>query len=640
MLDFQSNKEALYQKLVTLGWTPSDDPEVRAMSEMFMEQNYEDLSRIVRDSYYAFSVDPQWVDEESTWEKPMGRLSRDLRQTFVTAMVQKGCTPEFIADSKKRWHLAEFSSVSRHFLTIGDVSVAKPVSCPLPLKDEIDIAGENVEQGRQSITFDRWQTISSKVTACRLKINGERFVVKDLELRGFKTILLEQQTTYQVLEYYAGTYYSIFPIVKEMGKIFTKEGILMVHPHPFVSPQSISASSLESHKFDGVMLTVGSDEFRAKWYPTAEMDYQGSVWEHAWTTNGLYPMRDRPGKLPMKLTTVQAILPAEISGRSLLPLLKFPSVREDPVSVNIVKVVFFTPQGFVFFLERGKKMWDFIGGRVEPGESHIEALTREILEETGFRVPKSEFVHLVDHVEGIGKTYCTSIYAAVLPSSMQGMSNLRVISNMSFQQMVNSDLCRPRKVWISNMLMTLSRLGTLAECMSLLCVAGHALLPPPYVISSVPLRKKVMPLYASYLSRLFLQRVMEVQRCQGVKILPTKSALEKYYKRFFFGEVKIFLEIFDCYYSVQKALIEGNDQSATGAMFNCETVEKLSELTHLSMAASASIFAWMGSIKDLKSRAITEGGPGYLVHEVKDLVAQYHKVKIKQETEDEELFSS
>jgi len=356
--------------------------------------------------------------------------------------------------------------------------------------------------------------------------------------------------------------------------------------------------------------------------------------------NGLYPMRDRPGKPPTKLSTVQAILPAEISGRALLPLLKFPNIQEDQVQVNIVKVVFFAPQGFVFFLERGKKMWDFIGGRVEPGESHIEALTREILEETGFRVPKREFVHLVDHIEGVGKTYSTSIYAAVLPSSMQGMPNLRIVSGMNFQQAVHSDICRPRKVWIPNMLLTLSRLGTPSECMSLLCIAGHPFLPPPFIVSSVPLRKKIMPLYACYLSRLFLQRVIEVQRCQGLKILPTKHTLEKYYKRFFFGEVKIFLEIFECYYSVQKALIEGTDQVATGAMFFCKTVEELCALTHLSMSASASVFAWLGSIRDLKSRECYEGGAGYLVHEVKELIAQYHKAKIKQDADDEELFSS
>jgi len=43
------------------------------------------------------------------------------------------------------------------------------------------------------------------------------------------------------------------------------------------------------------------------------------------------------------------------------------------------------------------RMWEFPGGKVEPGESHREALEREIDEELNLRIQAGEHIHTVEH---------------------------------------------------------------------------------------------------------------------------------------------------------------------------------------------------------------------------------------------------
>jgi len=42
-------------------------------------------------------------------------------------------------------------------------------------------------------------------------------------------------------------------------------------------------------------------------------------------------------------------------------------------------------------------MWEFPGGKIEPGESHSEALIREILEELNLPIKVNEFLMTINH---------------------------------------------------------------------------------------------------------------------------------------------------------------------------------------------------------------------------------------------------
>ncbi len=67
----------------------------------------------------------------------------------------------------------------------------------------------------------------------------------------------------------------------------------------------------------------------------------------------------------------------------------------------------------LLLIKRGKQphkgKWSFPGGRVEPGETGLEAIQREIREETGLVISKFHPVHSIDFKD---YNYCLNVFVA------------------------------------------------------------------------------------------------------------------------------------------------------------------------------------------------------------------------------------
>lgn len=69
--------------------------------------------------------------------------------------------------------------------------------------------------------------------------------------------------------------------------------------------------------------------------------------------------------------------------------------------IEVVAAVIRDTEGHIFATQRGygdfKDMWEFPGGKIEPGESRVEALKREIREELDSEISVDEFICTIDY---------------------------------------------------------------------------------------------------------------------------------------------------------------------------------------------------------------------------------------------------
>ena len=69
--------------------------------------------------------------------------------------------------------------------------------------------------------------------------------------------------------------------------------------------------------------------------------------------------------------------------------------------IEVVAAIIHDSQGRIFATQRGygewRGWWEFPGGKVEPGESHEEALRREIWEELETRIVVERLADIVDY---------------------------------------------------------------------------------------------------------------------------------------------------------------------------------------------------------------------------------------------------
>jgi ADP-ribose pyrophosphatase YjhB (NUDIX family) len=88
------------------------------------------------------------------------------------------------------------------------------------------------------------------------------------------------------------------------------------------------------------------------------------------------------------------------------------------VRVNCVGAIIFDAAGRLLLVRRGHPpgagLWSIPGGRVEPGETDVAAVRREVLEETGLEVSVGAFAGTVDRPGLRGATYVIRDYRATV----------------------------------------------------------------------------------------------------------------------------------------------------------------------------------------------------------------------------------
>jgi ADP-ribose pyrophosphatase YjhB (NUDIX family) len=383
-------------------------------------------------------------------------------------------SPQFVRDVKQRWERAEFSAVSSNYLILGDVFVRRRGD-PLELQDECDIEEEFVSLGRNNLSYDVWSSRDGahKITAVRPKINGERFVYRQqankFELVGFKTLSVSHGFVPRLVEYYAGEWFVLYPLITQPLVVTCVDAQqqsvqITFNPHPFMPPAAYFQNSHKyvSHKYDGVMVQLGGDEFRAKWDPTQEVSIEGEVFEVA-LRDTLVPIRPRPGKDVSSISAAMSSIRRCFRGRFVVPFLRQQSAElpremkqtmEAATSASVhrvgAKCLFVTRGGKIVLIREVGKRLDLIGGVLEYGETPLDALLREIYEEVAVRMQAGSFYYFgVSKEEADGGSWLSHIFVAVAPDEIMRHESVETYQIDNFSEWTRSSSGRPRQVWMA-----------------------------------------------------------------------------------------------------------------------------------------------------------------------------------------------
>ena len=89
-------------------------------------------------------------------------------------------------------------------------------------------------------------------------------------------------------------------------------------------------------------------------------------------------------------------------------------MQDNPTLVPVVAAALIGPEGQVLMQQRKRGgalggLWEFPGGKVEPGESPAAALVRELLEELGIAVAAPD-LHYLDRASVPGNPHVIMLY--------------------------------------------------------------------------------------------------------------------------------------------------------------------------------------------------------------------------------------
>jgi len=288
-----------------------------------------------------------------------------------------------------------------------------------------------------------------QILAIRPKINGEKFVVtkkRGLIPRmmegGFARYELPAEPPLELVEYYAGNFYVLHPVITKRIIIMTQKVddrgrkappvSTVFHPHPRLTVEEYvqDVSKYKGHKYDGFMLWLDQGEIRVKWEPSKEVvvreDNRDVVWEMVLYGNVPRLLRPRQAKVAQNMENAKAWIRSEIPGRVVLDYLRS-GVQKVPYSEKLrskhvrqgAKCFFLSQNNSLLAIKEPHKPVDLIGGQVEYGELPIEAMIREKYEETGIRMKSSQFLLLGESCDGGFPTQWVSfVYLAMAPDQL------------------------------------------------------------------------------------------------------------------------------------------------------------------------------------------------------------------------------
>jgi hypothetical protein len=489
---FESEADFL-AKLKEQGWSPPTDPDELAETARMLGSQIAFLRPYV-DSLYASNQDEEWIHYSSKWETSPSFQVTDTRRDFLAACVRVCVEPVQLVDFKSRWEEAKFTAVTKKFYVMGNVSIPRPSTCSLPLKDECDVAAQNVDVGRHSLSFINYQNISEDIEGIRFKINGDRFVVIEKQgkyfLSGYEVLELVCKPTFSVLERYGGEFYVIYPydhgpISNVTYKSGNSEKSFPVRAHPWLSHANFSRHDLLSTKYEGVMILVKGKEYRVKWNETVEILLDGEVWEvmlyeDVKGVSQFRPMRPRPGKVPISINAAKSQIHASVPGRYFIKNVRINSTRHKVSGqkrvVTGAKVLFLSDKGF-WLIRDGIKPLDLIGGTSLPGETPLETVVREVYEETKVRVDPQDFVDIgVSSEEMTDSIWDTTIFLAPIPVDMKKSKGMFFFTQ-SVSELISTFYAEKgvAQLWTIRLLERIEMLGG-ARAMRAILVS-HYLLP-------------------------------------------------------------------------------------------------------------------------------------------------------------------
>jgi len=456
--------------LSELGWDLSEDEDLQDLQYTMMGMMGEEIKMYARNAVVQKNNQGDFLDRKALWEEDIPEQERrETRMEFLGSCSRVGATAEFIQDSKERWEKGHFTSVSK-YLVIGDTFVKKPLKAKLADKDELDIGGYSASIGRLDMTYSRWEEFLQKehLPSLRPKINGERFVmVKEGNrsfLRGFKELEIIAHPNIELVEYYAGQYYVLSPILASAVECVTleegKRKSVIFNPHPFCTPADFMpiSAKIYSHKYDGLMCWDGQQEIRLKFDPTTEVKVNGEVWEVRLAGDDLFPVRPRPGKQAFQASTAISQIRSRARLKYLLPYfekqVKRPLEKElQRVDKDLrcgAKILFFSRTGKIFLIREPDKGLDCIGGQSFFGESAEDTAVREMWEETGVKISGRDLIFLGTSEEKLDTcVWRSSVFVALAPSNLGSCKYVEEYLPTTFDSFVRSSIGRPRQKWLA-----------------------------------------------------------------------------------------------------------------------------------------------------------------------------------------------
>jgi len=191
------------------------------------------------------------------------------------------------------------------------------------------------------------------------------------------------------------------------------------------------------------------------------------------------------------------------------------------------------------------KKWDLVGGKIENGETPLEAIVREVHEELQVRLDPRSFLYLGTTIEcGDTIEWRSHVFCCRAPTSFAQIGSLSFV-NLSFNDFKHSDILRPRQVWVERHLDFFSRIGKKEDFNAALNVLSFHEVPSNFTILSVKLLRILLPFYGNYVRRLWFQRRSVMQNYQTSVSFPSKESFRKYCKNFFYSDHPDFLTVWE-----------------------------------------------------------------------------------------------